>query len=245
MDLLEIRNQIGRILGTRDYLTRYPNARAGLRWIVAGTIRNAGHEPDCEQFVDWLHEEGEQYGLRPFTAQERARAAGVASYCGGLGLTGRRLYDVIGLSFDGNALLRRIGAFLRDWGDPERGGCYSSNRLPGPQELFDTFHSLDPIVDRLVGARRAPAPFPPDLLRRWLPQPAVTRGNAAAVAPTVGTSAAATHARPGSSGGTGRPPPVGAGPGSSGGRAGGNNLRTDGRSTPQQEGGGSGDGPCF
>ena len=165
MDLREIRNQIGRLLGTRDYLTRYPNARAGLRWIVAGTIRNAGHEPDCEQYVDWLHEEGEQYGLRPFTAQERARAAGVASYCGGLGLTGRRLYDVIGLSFDGNALLRRIGAFLRDWGDPTRGGCYSANRLPGPQELFDIFHSLDPIVNRLVGARRAPAPFPPDLLQ--------------------------------------------------------------------------------
>ena len=119
VDMIEIRKFLSRLLGARDYLRRYPNAGAGLSAIWAATHRRMEHEYDCDQFVDWLHEEGEQHGVRPPTAKEIASAAGIEAYCDALGLTGRRLYDAVGLSFDGYALMRRVGASLRDWtGDP-------------------------------------------------------------------------------------------------------------------------------
>ena len=168
MTLTEVRNRIRSILNNSEYLARYPRARTGLRWIIAGTHRHIGHEEDCDQYVDWLHVEGGRHGIRPPTEVERARAAGLEQYCRALGLTGRRLYDVIGLSFDGYALMRRTAAFLRDWGNTGT-PRHSARPTPTREHLYDLFRGLDPHVNRLVGARRASSLYPDDLHMRWLP----------------------------------------------------------------------------
>ena len=135
MTLTEVRNRVRTILGTADYPSRYPLARPGLRWIVAGTHRHPGHEEECDQYVDWLHEEGWRHGIRPPLANERARAAGLEQYCADLGLTGRRLYDIIGLSFDGYALMRRVAPFLRGWGAPVA-GRWSARPPPSHDQVY-------------------------------------------------------------------------------------------------------------
>ena len=99
---------------------------------------------------------------------ERARAAGLEQYCNALGLAGRQLYDAIGLSFDGYALMRRTAAFLRDWGNPDT-PRHSAHPAPTREHLYDLFRGLDPHVNRLVGARRASSLYPDDLHMRWLP----------------------------------------------------------------------------
>ena len=117
MTLTEIPKHIKCILNgpANGYLRTYPRASAGLQWILDGTERLHEHEPACDEYTDWLHEHGPTYALRPPSETERARAAGVAEYFAALGLTGRRLTDVVRLSFDGRALQRRLWPLLRDW----------------------------------------------------------------------------------------------------------------------------------
>ena len=177
MTLTEARHHVGRLLGRPEYLRDYPLARAGLRWITAGTHRVAGHEAEAEQFVDWLHEKGPAEGIRPISEWERARAAGLEQYCRDLGLEGQELFDAVGLSFDGYALMRRMAHFLRDWGDPEKGGYWKPSVLPDPMQMRDIYRSLDSFTNQIPGLVRVPEPFPPDLCDVWYPKGA-TAGTA-------------------------------------------------------------------
>ena len=169
MDLRQVRRRIHDILSdpSYGYTQTHPRARAGLRWIVEGTHRTMDHEHDCDSYTDWLHEHGESHGLRPPTAEERARAAGLEHYYAALGLTGRRLYDTVGLSFDGRALQRRLWPLVRAWSNDT---ATRAPPCPDVPTLLQIFRSLDGVIQQHAPlAPRASAPFPPDLLARWLP----------------------------------------------------------------------------
>ena len=117
MTLFEIPKHIKRILSdpAHGYLRTHPRASAGLQWILDGTERLPEHEAECDEYTDWLHECGPAHAPCPPSAIERARAAGVADCFTVLGLSGRRLFDAVGLAFDGRSLQRRLWPLLREW----------------------------------------------------------------------------------------------------------------------------------
>ena len=113
------------------------------------------------------HQRGEEHGLRPPTAIERARAAGLEHYYTALGLTGRQLYDTVGLAFDGRALQRRLWPLIRAWANDT---ATRAPPCPDAWGLMQIFRQLDPVIQRHAPlAPRATAPFPPDLMDRWAP----------------------------------------------------------------------------
>ena len=135
---------------------------AGLQWVLDGTERKYEHEAACDEYTDWLHVHGVDHALRPPNEWERARAAGLAEYFAALHLTGRKLYDVVGLAFDPRALQRRLCPLLRDWNE---GLSPRSPPCPTLDEVVTLYRSLDrPLQQHAPFAPREPHPFPPDLM---------------------------------------------------------------------------------
>ena len=184
MSLFEIPRHIKRILNepAHGYLEAFPRASAGLQWILDGTEKKYEHEAACDEYTDWLHLHGATHALRPPNEWGRARAAGVAEYLAALHLTGRRLYDVVGLAFDPRALQRRLCPLLMDW----EGGL-SPRALPCPSldEVITFYRGLDRTLQQHAPfAPREPHPYPPDLM------PAETDGS------SIARTAAHIMARP-------------------------------------------------
>ena len=170
MALFEIPKHIKRILNdpAHGYLRTHPRASAGLQWILDGTERLPDHEADCDSYTDWLYECGPVHALRPPSAIKGARAVGVEDYFSALGLSGRRLFDVVGIAFDGRSLQRRLWPLLRDW---DAGRMTRAPPCPPLADIVRLYRSLDGVVRQHAPlAPRVTNPFPSDLMVHWLPR---------------------------------------------------------------------------
>ena len=136
-----------RILAILDrYDSEWRGLRTGFLLVSAGKERDShANEQLVAVWGRWLMRHGRDHGIRVPSAEERARAVGMAGYLTALGLQDRPLYDAVGMHFDPRCMRRRITTFLRSWRDT---GAVTQPQFPQPRGIVDIFVRLH------AGARR-------------------------------------------------------------------------------------------
>ena len=146
----ELKQKVHAILVDTDAETSWPGVREGLSLVSAGREREShAAEQAVRTWAGWLMANGRLHGLRPPSEHERARAVGLASYYARLDLTGRDLYDAVGMHFDPRCLQQRIISLLKDW---FRGVNPAPVAYPQPTDLLRIF-------DRVAAHARRHCPY--------------------------------------------------------------------------------------
>ena len=152
-----------RILAILDrYDATWRGVRTGFLLVSTGRERESqANEQLVAVWGRWLMAEGRGHGLRVPTAEERARAVGMDGYLTGRGLTGRPLYDAVGMHFDPRCLRHRIAHFLRDW---LATGTVAPTSFRTPRDLANIFVGLHAAARRQKPfAILVPSPFRQDV----------------------------------------------------------------------------------
>ena len=133
----ELKQRVHAILTETDAEASWPGVKDGLNLVTAGREREShASERLVQTWARWLMTNGRMHGLRPPTEHERASAVGLASYYAGLDLTGRDLYDAVGIHFDPRCLQQRVISLLKDW---LRGVNPVPVNYPAPADLVQIF----------------------------------------------------------------------------------------------------------
>ena len=154
--------QMQRLVDHPSVLAHYPGAKSGLDAILRGRDREPEWEPDAVDFGRWLLDQGRAIGARPLTADERADATGYGLFFRDQGLTGRLLYDAVGMHFDPRSFQRRCFPLIKAWHE---------DRVPAPPNplrpdaLAGEARVLRETVARLCPTEEIPmSPFPEDVV---------------------------------------------------------------------------------
>ena len=148
----QVKARLHVILQNSGAENEWPGVRAGLNLVHAGRERESpGAERAARTWARWLMRHGREHGLRPPSAEERARAVGMSTYYQGLQLQGRELYDAVGNHFDPRCLQQRVSSLLHDW----------FQGVDPPRAPRATFEHIRASFDRASAFARQRCPFAP------------------------------------------------------------------------------------